>query len=75
MKKYKAKILTLVFSLAVVAIGALIATSPAVMADGETYDENYLTKKALMNDVYTCYNSGHIRAAMRLLPLPSCETL
>ena len=65
MKNHKAKILTAVFSLFALVIVSLIALSPSALADGE-YDEAYLLKKALMNDVYTCYNNGHVRASIDL---------
>lgn len=65
MKNHKAKILTAVFSLFALVIVSLIALSPSALADGE-YDEAYLLRKALMNDVYTCYNNGHVRASIDL---------
>lgn len=65
MKNHKAKILTAVFSLFALAIVSLIALSPSALADGE-YDEAYLLRKALMNDVYTCYNNGHVRTSIDL---------
>ncbi len=65
MKNHKVKILTAVFSLFALVIVSLIALSPSALADGE-YDEAYLLRKALMNDVYTCYNNGHVRASIDL---------
>ncbi len=65
MKNHKAKILTAVFSLFALVIVSLIALSPSALADGE-YDEAYLLRKALMNDIYTCYNDGHVRTSIGL---------
>lgn len=67
MKKIKTRILTFVFAIFAVATCAFIATAPAAMADG--YDESYLLRKALIQDLYTCYEKGGMKSSVGISSL------
>lgn len=67
MKKIKTRILTFVFAMFAVFTCAFIATAPKAMADG--YDESYLLRKALIQDLYTCYEKGGMKSSVGISSL------
>ncbi len=63
MKKAKTKILTSVFALVTVSLRLFLGISSNVMADG-AYDGDYLLKKALVQDLYSCYEGGYMQTSI-----------
>lgn len=63
MKKVKTKILTSVFALVAASLCLFLGISSNAMADG-AYDGDYLLKKALVQDLYSCYEGGYMQTSI-----------